>query len=167
MSSASFPRPLPHMQSGRHHQTTSELDIIEQNYRLEGIQRCLIELFKCFQSRRNEPVSWNNIVTALTKMHNNNLADQICHKYVWNDPSQHPPSRHTSEGQSLVTECNTQVKDTGSVSKTNDDILLINPRFAKHFNKITTSFASLVLDIRNTLQRKLIPIDEIQVFFAI
>ena len=143
---------------------TSELDIIEQHYRLEGIQRCLIELFKCFQSRRNEPVSWNNIATALTKMHNNNLADQICHKYVWNDPSQHPPSRHTSKGQSLVSESNTQAKDTGTVSKTNDDILLIDPRIAKHFSKITTSFASLVLDIRNTLQRKSIPIDEIQVF---
>ena len=35
---------------------TSELDIIGQNYRLEGIQRCLIELFKCFQSR-SKPVS--------------------------------------------------------------------------------------------------------------
>ena len=35
---------------------TSELDIIGQNYRLEGIQRCLIELFKCLHSR-SKPVS--------------------------------------------------------------------------------------------------------------
>ena len=47
------------------------------------------------------------------------------------------------------------------MSETND-ILYIDPRIA---NKITTRFASLVLDIRNTLQRKSIPIiDEIQFF---
>ena len=96
------------------------------------------------------------------KMRNNHLADQLRLKYVLTDPSQHPLSpHHTIEGQSSVSESNPNVKDSGTVSETND-ILYIDPRIA---NKITTRFASLVLDIRNTLQRKSIPIiDEIQFF---
>ena len=145
--------------------STSELAHIEQSHGSgKGIQRCLIELFECFQSR-SKPVSWKDITDALIKMHNNHLADQLRLKYVLTDPSQHPSSpHHTNEGQSSVSESNTQVKDTATVSETNDDILLIDPRIAKHFNKITTSFASLVLDIRNALQRKSNPVDEIQVF---
>ena len=139
---------------------TRELDTIGQNYRLEGIQRCLIELFKCFQSR-SKPVSWKDITDALIKMHNNHLAIQLRLKYVLTDPSQHP---HTSEGQSSVSESNTQDKNAGTVSETNDDIVFIDPRIANNFNKITTNFASLVLDIRNTLQRRSISIDEIQFF---
>ena len=145
---------------------TSELAHIEQSHGSgKGIQSCLIELFECFHSR-SKPVSWKDITDALIKMHNNHLADQLRLKYVLTDPSQHPPSpHHTSEGQSSVYESHyTQVKDTGTVSETNDDILFIDPRIANNFNKITTSFASLVLDIRNTLQRRSIPIDEIQVF---
>ena len=98
------------------------------------------------------------------KMRNNHLADQLRLKYVLTDPSQHPLSpHHTIEGQSSVSESNPNVKDSGTVSETND-ILYIDPRIANNFNKITTSFASLVLDIRNTLQRKSISIDEIQFF---
>ena len=99
---------------------TSELDIIGQNYHLEGIQRCLIELFKCFQSH-SKPVSWKDITDALIKMHNNHLADQIRLKYVLTDPSQHPPSSHnTNMGRSSVS-----VSNPGSVSETDDDIYLL------------------------------------------
>ena len=50
------------------------------------------------------------------------------------------------------------MKDTSNVSETDDDILFIDPRIGNNFfNKITTSFASLVLDMS-------IPIDEIQFF---
>ena len=144
---------------------TSELAHIEQSHGSgKGIQRCLIELFECFQSR-SKPVSWEDIIDALIKMHNNHLADQLRLKYVLTDPSQHPPlPHHTNEGRSSVSESNPLVKDTGTVSETNDDIVFIDPRIANNFNKITTSFASLVLDVRNTLQRRSIPIDEIQFF---
>ena len=87
-------------------------------------------------------------------MQNYLFADQLGLKYVLADPSQRPPSpHHTNEGQSLVSESNPQVKGTGTVSETND-ILFIDPRIANNCNKLTTSFASLLLDIRNTLKRK-------------
>ena len=54
-------------------------------------------------------------------------------------------------------ESNTQVKDTGTMSETNGDILFTDPQIANNCNKITTSFASLVLDIRNALQKMTIP----------
>ena len=60
---------------------TSELDRIKQSHVYEGSQRCLIELFKCFQSR-TKPVTWKDIIEALTKMHNNDLADHIREKTV-------------------------------------------------------------------------------------
>ena len=63
--------------------STPELDVIGENHGSKGTQRCLIELFKRFQSR-TKPVSWNDITDALTKMHNNNLADHICHNVQTN-----------------------------------------------------------------------------------
>ena len=59
--------------------STSELARIKQSHEYKGFQRCLIELFKCFQSR-TKPVSWNDIIEALTKMNNNDLADRIREK---------------------------------------------------------------------------------------
>ena len=62
-----------------------------------------MELFECFQSR-TKPVSWIDIAEALGKMHNNHLADQICHKYAWMGPS--PPPPHSIKGQGSVSEPN-------------------------------------------------------------
>ena len=138
---------------------TSELDIIGQNYRLEGIQRCLIELLKCLQSR-SKPVSWNDIIEALIKMHNNHLANQICHKFL---PSQYLPSPH-SEGEALVSESNTQMRDTGDVNETKDESIYVDDKIIKAFNNLITSFASLVLHIKNSLQRRSVSIHDLQVF---
>ena len=137
---------------------TSELDIIGQMYR-EGIQRCLIELFKCFQSR-SKPVSWNDIAEALTKMHNNDLADYLRRKYVWIDPFPSP----SIEGESSLSESNTQVKNTGHPNDGNDDSVFVNKQIIKAFNTLTSSFARLVLHIRNMLQKESVSIHDVQIF---
>ena len=134
---------------------TSELDIVKQNYSLEGTQRCLIELFKYFQSC-SKSVSWNDIADALKKMHNNYLADQIRHKYVWMGPS--PPSHHSGS----VSEPNIQLKDTGNVSETTNDPIFVDIQITDEFSEITKAFANLVLDIKIALQKKSISLSDMQ-----
>ena len=136
---------------------TSELDIVKQNYYLEGTQRCLIELFKYFQSR-SEPVSWNDIADALRNMHNNYLADQICRKYVWMGPS--PPSPHSGS----VSEPSIQLKDTSNVSETTNDPIFVDIQITNEFSEITKAFANLIMDIRNALQKKSILLSDMQFF---
>ena len=80
--------------------STHELDVIGKYHGSEGTQRCLIELFKCFQSR-TKPVSWNDITDALTKIHNNYLADQIRDKYIRKVLSYYPLSPPHNEETSL------------------------------------------------------------------
>ena len=138
---------------------TSELDIIGQMYCSEGIQRRLIELFKCFQSR-SKPVSWNDIAEALTKMHNNDLANQLRHKYVWINPFPSP----SIEGKSSVSESNTQVKNTKHPNDGNDDSVFVNKQIIKAFNTLTTSFARLVLHIKIMLQKESVSIHDVQIF---
>ena len=79
--------------------STSDLDRIKQSHEYKGFQRCLIELFKYFQSH-TKPVSWNDIIEALTKMSNNDLADQIRNKYAGTASSSYPLSLLHSGGVS-------------------------------------------------------------------
>ena len=97
--------------------STHELDIIGEFHGSKGTQRCIIELFKCFQSR-TKPVSWNDIVDALTKIHNNYIADRIRDKYIQTVSSSCPLSPPYTEKQVRT---DSQVMGTDSASKTHDD----------------------------------------------
>ena len=97
--------------------STQELDVIGKYHGSEGTQRCLIELFKCFQYR-TKPVSWNDIVDALTKIHNNYIADRIRDKYIQTVSSSCPLSPPYTEKQVRT---DSQVMGTDSASKTHDD----------------------------------------------
>ena len=75
---------------------THELDVIREYHGIRGTQSCLIELFKCFQSY-TKPVSWNDIVDALTKIHNNYLADRIRDKYIRTVSSSYSSPLHSEK----------------------------------------------------------------------
>ena len=142
--------------------STHELDIIGKYHGSEGTERCLIELFKCFQSR-TKPVSWNDITDALTKMHNNNLADQISHQYVQKMASFSQVSPCV-EQEDKEERCDSKVMESGRVSETYDHKrIYIDNSITREFNEIITSFASLVLEIRRVLLKKSVSIHDIQV----
>ena len=158
--------------------TPHVLDVIGKYHGSEGTQRCLIELYRCFQSR-SKPVSWNDIVDALTKIHNNYLADRIRDKYIRTVSSSYPSSPPNSEKQETRSDSQemeivshskplpqheTDETETNRVSEIYDDKrIYIDESISREFNEIITSFASLVLEIRRVLQKKSVSINEIQV----
>ena len=206
--------------------STPELDVIGEYHGSKGTQRCLIELFKCFQ-HRTKPVSWNDITDGLTKIHNNYLADQIRTKYIQTVLSSYPLSPPRSEKQE--TRSDSQIMETAGVSETHDDKhtyldtkmhfidldcihhnvqttsslsplssshktiphseeledektgsdsqvmetgrvselhdnkhIYIDKTISNEFNKISTSFTSLVLKVKQALQRKSVSVDDLQ-----
>ena len=136
--------------------TTPELDVIGEYHGSKGTQRCLIELFKCFQSR-TKPVSWNDITDALTKMHNNNLADHIRHN-VQTNTSLSPlssPRAHSEEQEDEKTGSGSQMKETGRVSEIHDvKYIYIDKTISSEFNKLSEEFTKLVVIIKEALQNK-------------
>ena len=166
--------------------STHELDVIGKYHGSEGTQRCLIELFKYFQSR-TKPVSWNDIIDALTKIHNNYLADRIHDKYIQTVSSSYPSSpprsgkqETGSDSQEMEIVSHSQILpamshshpllpreteiETNKVSEIYDDKrIYIDENINREFTEIITSFASLVLEIRRVLLKKSISIHEIQV----
>ena len=131
--------------------STHELNDIEKHSQSKGNQRCFIELFKCFQFR-TKPVSWNDISDALTKIHNNYLADEIRDKYIWTVSSL--PQHYEQIGSASA------AMETSRV----DVDLYIDNRISREFREIITTFAALVLDIRRVLQKQSVSIQDIQVF---
>ena len=137
---------------------TNKLDVIGEYHGRKGTRRCLIELFKCLQFR-TKPVSWNDIVDALTKIHNNYLADQIRDKYIWAVSSSYPSSPLHSEKQK--TGSDSQIMETDSVSETHDDkhiyvdtkMHFIDLDDDIHHNIQTTSSLSPVSSSRDTTTR--------------
>ena len=127
---------------------THQLDIIARDY--HGTQRCLIELFKCFQSRIR-PISWNDIVDVLTKIQHKDLADQLRQKYILQTAPLSPP--HNEKLDCEETGSDSRVMETGSVSEAYINNL---------YNIIKETFAKLVLEIKRALQRKTISTSEIQ-----
>ena len=134
--------------------STHELDVIGKYHGSEGTQRCLIELFKCFQCR-TKPVSWNDITDALTKMHNNNLADHIQHNVQTNVSSlSHlsSPRARSEEQEDEKTGSGSQMMEIGRVS----DIkyIYIDKTISSEFNKISKEFTNLVVIIKQALRKK-------------
>ena len=72
---------------------THELDTIGLNYRQEGTMRCLIEMYKCLESRQKLR-SWEDIAEALSRINNEYLSHHIRQKYLRIAPPKQkaPPS---------------------------------------------------------------------------
>ena len=60
---------------------TQELKRIQQNYQLNGVMRCLMELYD-FLTNTGKSFSWETIATALRRTGNNKLADRIHSDYI-------------------------------------------------------------------------------------
>ena len=137
--------------------STPELDVIGEYHGSKGTQRCLIELFKCFQSS-TKPVSWNDITDALTKMHNNNLADHIQHNVQTNVSSLSrlsSPRARSEEQEDEKTGSGSQMMEIGRVSEIHDDkYIYIDKTISSEFNKISKEFTKLVVIIKQALQKK-------------
>ena len=116
--------------------STHELDVIGEYHGSKGTQRCLIELFKCFQSR-TKPVTWNDITDGLTKIHNNYLADRIRDKYIRTVSSSYPLSPPRSEKQD--TGSDSQIMETAGVSETHDDRIHHNVQTASSLSPQSSS----------------------------
>ena len=140
-----------------------ELDTIGKYHGSEGTQRCLIELYKCFQTR-SKPLSWNDITDALTKIHNNYLADCIREKYIQTASSSYLSSPPPGKKDGEKTRSDSQVMETSRVSEIDDNQhIYIDRSISREFNEISTSFTSLVLKVKQALQRKSVSIDDLQV----
>ena len=152
---------------------THKLDVIGEYHGSKGTRRCLIEVFKSFQSR-TKPVTWNDITDALTKIHNNYLAGHIRDKYIRTVSSSPPSSVKQETGsdtQVMEIVSHTQPlppreteMETNRVSEIYDHKrIYIDKSIIKEFNEIITSFASLVLEIRRVVQKKSVSMHELQV----
>ena len=138
---------------------TSKLDIIEKNHHTDGVQRCLIELYKCFESRPR-PVSWVDIADALKKMRNKQLCKHIRRNYVHPALCMFPPTPPYSEEQEDTTD-----SDSSNESAIQDDeYLFVNKAISNDFNKIVNGFTSLLLETKRALQRKPVSLDDLQAF---
>ena len=136
-----------------------ELDTIRKYHGSEGTQRCLYT--KCIQTR-NKPLSWNNIADALTMIHNNYLANCIREKYIQTALSSSPPPSAERDGEK--TRSDSQVMETSRVSEIDaNQRIYINKSISREFNEISTSFTSLVLKVKQALQRKSVSLDDLQV----
>ena len=70
----------------------TDLREIQQNYAINGVVTCLIELHDCLVKKGN-PLTWEAIATALRRLDNHTLADSIHSKYIL------PTIRHASSNE--------------------------------------------------------------------
>ena len=148
----------------------NELDNIGLNYRTEGVMRCLIEMYKCIESR-GLPLSWEHIVDSLRKMNNYSLADKIHSKYILSSLRLSPTS---DQGCNVVISPNTdstpkngeqhsaQVcddQDDDTDSSTGTEVIGV---IASYFVSLSEKFTSLAAKIKITFKQTSVDIDHLQ-----
>ena len=90
--------------------STVDLDVITTNYSTQGIRRCLIEIYKCLESK-GKPLSWKIIAVALQRMENSNLANEILrinespegNQPTHSDGANQPSASHTAGAHDIPT----------------------------------------------------------------
>ena len=136
---------------------TGELDAIGINYRGVSNIRCLIELYKCLQSRGKTP-SWDFIAKCLRKMNKNSLADRIDSLYtVRIVPSLPRPSSSSSSGASS----SSSNPATTEVSKKALKID-VPSEIASHYSLLQKRFTKLNLTIKNAFLKSEVNIGDLQ-----
>ena len=149
-----------------------ELDNIGLNYRTEGVMRCLIEMYKCIESR-GLPLSWEHIVKSLRKMDNRSLADKIHSKYILPSLRLFPTS---DQGCNVVISPNTdstpkngeqhstQVRDDNDVSVVGESSIEAEAIefVARDFISLSGKFTSLTAKIMKTIKQTNVDIDHLQ-----
>ena len=150
----------------------NELDNVGLNYRTVGVMRCLIEMYKCIESREL-PLSWEHIVESLRKMKNYSLADRIHSKYLLSSLRLSPMS---DQGRNVVVSPNTdstprngeqhsaQVhvyddEDDNSDSSTGTEAIDV---IAREFFSLSEDFTSLTAKIMIAFKQANVDIDHLQ-----
>ena len=148
----------------------NELDNIGLNYRTVGVMRCLIEMYKCIESREL-PLSWERIVESLRKMKNYSLADRIRSKYILSSLQLSPVS---DQGSNVVISPNTdstpkneeqlsaQVcddEDDDSDSSTGTEAIGV---IASEFFSLSEDFTSLTSEIKIAFKQARVDVDHLQ-----
>ena len=90
--------------------STVDLDVITTNYSTQGIRRCLIEIYKCLESK-GKPLSWKIIAVALQRMESFNLANEILrisespeeNQPTHSDGANQPSASHTAGAHDILT----------------------------------------------------------------
>ena len=90
--------------------STVDLDVISTNYSTQGIRRCLIEIYKCLDSK-GKPLSWKIIAIALQRMESFNLANEILrisespeeNQPTHSDSANQPSASHTAGAHDILT----------------------------------------------------------------
>ena len=148
----------------------NELDNIGLNYRTVGVMRCLIEMYKCIESR-GLPLLWEHIAESLRKMNNYSLADKIHSKYLLSSLQLSPVS---DQGSNVVISPNTDStpkngeqhsaqacddEDDDSDSSTGTEVIGV---IAREFVSLSEEFTSLTGKIKITFKQANVDIDHLQ-----
>ena len=122
---------------------THELDTIGLNYRQEGTVRCLIEMYKCLESKMMIK-SWADIAEALSRLNNSNLSNYVYIKQKYLRITPHKPTTPSPP----------------------DTTIIVEKEISKEFKQVHSAFIGLELELKNTLRSKQINVEDIH-FVAI
>lgn len=130
------------------------LNDIRVNFRTNGIQRCLIEIFKIFRFRR-VPVTWYDICEALLHMDNEPLVKRIRNNYIL------PKMRHYPVTPPISDESSDDggVDDDGEPTeprhrRRNRDIpIVVEIAVTEDFHRLMMFFNDIVLRVQRGLER--------------
>ena len=140
-----------------------ELQEIVQNFAPHGNRRCLIELYGCLE-KKGKPLSWEIIATALRRMGNNRLADDIHsnhilpsirHKSNKEVSTEQPVAMDRSSGDSHVRPAPDHTIEDKRVEEVGGEFQSLTERFVTLSSKIRRSlktYTSSTIDSIEELQ---------------
>ena len=148
---------------------TSELDNISRNYRTESVTRCLIEMYKCIESR-GLPLSWEHIVKSLRAMKNNYLSDKIQSKYI--TPFLQPSTSQCVSGEEVSkNEASFDNSSSQEQSSSQDNVIVIGAShvwketteaIAKEFTALFDKFTLLTSNFNKVFKQSEVDMDDLQ-----
>lgn len=138
----------------------STLNDIRINFRTNGIQRCLIELFKIFRFRR-VPVTWYDICEALLHMGNERLVERIRKNYILPKMRHYPITPPISDESSDDDNDDDNDGDGGDEpaqnhhSRRHDDhiSIIVEKAVSEDFHRLMMFYNDTVLGVQRALER--------------
>ena len=114
----------------------ADLKGIQHNYSTFGVVRCLIELHDCL-AKKEKPLTWEGIATALRRLDNHALAESIHSNYIL------PDIQRASSNEDSTT--NTTVQVPMDMPSTSDSQLVVDSS-----NEDSTTNTTVPMDIPST-----------------
>ena len=125
----------------------ADLKGIQHNYSTHGVVRCLIELHDCL-AKKEKPLTWEGIATALRRLDNHSLAESIHSKYIL------PAIHRASSNEDSTTSTSTTVHVPMDIPTSDSEIVDYSSSFVatkskpiivenKEVEKVSAEFLSL------------------------